>query len=97
MRESAIEAKLLQGVKAAGGLCLKFVSPGNPGVMDRIIILPGGRVIFVELKTKVGRLSDLQKWQRGEFQKRGADVRVLKGVGDVDAFLEEVRHEVRSA
>lgn len=92
MKENIIEAKLVRGVKAAGGLCLKFVSPGNPGVMDRIIILPGGRIIFAELKTEVGRLSAVQKWQREEFLKRGADVRVLKGVDAVNEFLEEVRH-----
>lgn len=93
MKESAIEARLVRRVRTAGGLCLKFVSPGNPGVMDRIILLPGGRVVFAELKTEVGRLSAVQKWQREEFEKRGAEVRVLKGRDQVDAFLREVTPE----
>lgn len=75
-------------VRERGGLCFKFVSPGNPGVPDRLILLPGGRVVFVELKTEGGRLSELQKWQIAEMEKRGADVRVLKGLGAVRAFVE---------
>lgn len=90
MRESAIEAKLVKGIQKAGGLCYKFTSPGNPGVPDRIIILPGGRVVFAELKTEVGQLSSIQRWQTGELQARGAEVRVLKGLEQVQEFLREV-------
>ena len=50
MKESEIEARLVRGVKALGGVAYKFVSPGNVGVPDRVVVLPGGRVIFVELK-----------------------------------------------
>ena len=90
MRESSIESKLFRLVRARGGLCYKFVSPGNPGVPDRIVITPDGRTVYVELKTEVGRLSALQKWQHRELRKRGADVRTLYGQGQVLAFVEEV-------
>ena len=61
--EKDIEAKLVKLVKQHGGLCLKWVCPGWAGVPDRIILLPGGRVVFAELKRpKGGRLSELQKW-----------------------------------
>lgn len=90
MRESAIEAKLVKGIQKVGGLCYKFTSPGNPGVPDRIIILPGGRVVFAELKTEIGRLSNIQRWQTDELKARGAEVRVLKGLGQVMDFLREV-------
>lgn len=89
MKESQIEAKLVRMVRNQGGLCFKFVSPGNPGVPDRLILLPGGRVVFVELKTEIGRLANIQKWQLEEMQKRGADVRVLKGLDQVKQFVEE--------
>lgn len=89
MRESTIEARLVREVRKLGGLCYKFTSPGSPGVPDRIIILPGGRVIFVELKTEIGRLAKVQKWQIEELRKRGAEIRVLKGMDQVLAFLEE--------
>lgn len=90
MRESKIESYLVRKVKEHGGLCYKFVSPGNPGVPDRIIVTPDGRTIYAELKTEIGRLAKVQKWQRSELEKRGADVRVLYGMDDVRDFLREV-------
>ena len=90
MKESSIEAKLVRMVRAKGGLCYKFVSPGNPGVPDHIVITPAGRTIYVELKTEVGRLAAVQKWQQEEMRKRGAEVRTLKGLDQVRAFVEEV-------
>lgn len=90
MKESSIEAKLVRMVRAKGGLCYKFVSPGNPGVPDRIVITPAGRTIYVELKTEVGRLAAVQKWQQEEMRKRGVEVCTLKGLDQVRAFIEEV-------
>lgn len=90
MNESRIERHLVDGVKKIGGLCLKFVSPGTPGVPDRLIITATGRIIFVELKTEVGRLSKIQRYTVGEMQKRGADVRVVKGLDEVKNLLAEI-------
>ena len=90
MRESAIEARLVKAVEKAGGLCLKWTSPGNPGVPDRIVIAPGGRVIFVELKTQIGRLAAIQRWQIGRMKDRGADVRVVKGLEAAMGLAEEL-------
>lgn len=90
MRESQIEARLMQGVKSRGGMCMKFISPGLPGVPDRIVLTPNGRIYFVELKTEIGRLANIQKWVIGELQKRGAEVRVVKGPEAVKDFLKEV-------
>lgn len=90
MRESKIENRLVCLVRERGGLCYKFVSPGNPGVPDRIVITPNGRTYYVELKNEVGRLSSIQKWQHEELRKRGADIRTLKSMEQVAAFVEEV-------
>lgn len=61
--ERDIERALVGTVKRHGGLCLKWVCPGWAGVPDRIVLLPGGRIVFVELKRpEGGRLSELQKW-----------------------------------
>ena len=90
MRESQIEARLSRGAKQAGGLCLKWVSPGCTGVMDRIVLLPGGWVIFVELKQPGGRLSERQKWMADALARLGMDVRCLWNKEQVDKFLEEV-------
>lgn len=90
MKESQIEARLVRLVRDRGGLCYKFVSPGNPGVPDRIVVTPTGRTVYVELKTPVGSLQKIQEWQIAEMRRRGADVRVLKGLDAVKAFVEEV-------
>lgn len=90
MNESRIERQLVDGVKRLGGMCLKFVSPSTPGVPDRLIITADGRVIFVELKTETGRLSKIQRYVTGEMIKRGADVRVVKGLDAVKALLAEI-------
>lgn len=93
MLEKDVEALLTRRVHQLGGLCLKWVSPGNSGVPDRILILPGGHVIFAELKTDTGRLSRLQRYQIQTMRDRGADVRVLYGAKDVLALIREVCDE----
>ena len=90
MKESQIERRLVEGVKRLGGMCLKFVSPGTLGVPDRIVITAKGRIIFVELKTETGRLAKIQRYTIGEMQKRGADVRVVKGIDEVKELLAEI-------
>lgn len=61
--EREIEGKLVAAVRRHGGLCLKWVCPGWSGVPDRIILLPGGRVIFCETKRPAGgRFSARQLW-----------------------------------
>lgn len=61
--EKDIEQKLRKMVEKHGGLCLKWVCPGWTGVPDRIVLLPGGRIIFVETKRpKGGKVSKMQQW-----------------------------------
>lgn len=70
--EKDIEKKLRLMVESYGGVCLKWVCPGWAGVPDRIILLPGGRVIFAETKRpKGGKLSELQKWWLDKLQSLG--------------------------
>ena len=88
--EARIEKRLVEMVKEKGGLCYKWVSPDNPGVPDRIVITPSGRVIFVELKQETGRLQNVQKWQHSQLQKVNAEVRTLKGLEACKQFVEEV-------
>lgn len=65
-RESLIEKHLVTEVKKAGGIAFKFVSPGRRSVPDRIVLLPGGRIIFVECKApgKPPRADQLREHER---------------------------------
>lgn len=89
MLEKDIERKLVTGVMKLGGRAYKWVSPGNGGVPDRIVILPGMRPVFVELKAENGKLSALQRVQIRRLLDMGQDVRVLKGIREVEQFLED--------
>ena len=85
-----MERRLAAGVRAKGGLCWKFVSPGTSGVPDRIVVLPGGTVWFVELKADDGRLSGRQAMILRQLADRGANATVLVGMKDVEKFLEGI-------
>ena len=87
MLEKDLEAKLVKEVKALGGRCLKWVCPGNRGVPDRIILLPGGRVRFVEMKREKGsRIDPLQEYW----------ARVLRGLG-FEAYIISNAEELKDA
>lgn len=90
MLESEIEKKLVREIRKMGGMAYKFVSPGNTGVPDRIVILPGV-ITFVELKTETGQLSPGQKRQIGKLQDLGMKVVVLHGMKELEEFLDEIR------
>ena len=79
MLEKELEKYFVSEIKKLGGLCYKFVSPGNSGVPDSIVVLPGA-VHFVELKTKKGRLSPLQKRQIKKLNGLGQMTWVLFGL-----------------
>lgn len=94
MLEREIEKKLVDGVRKLGGRAYKFVSPGNDGVPDRIVVLQGISPVFVELKTETGRLSSLQNVQIKKLKDLGQDVRILYGLEDVKRFLEEIQNGI---
>ena len=87
MREASIEQAFVKGVKKAGGKAWKFVSPGRSGVPDRIVLLPGGKVIFVELKTETGALTPRQIEVHNQLRALDFDVRTLY---DDDATTNDV-------
>lgn len=91
MLEKEIEKFLVREVKKIGGISFKFISPGNAGVPDRIVILPNGRVVFAELKTDKGKLTKLQEVQIKKISDLGADARVLRGMEGVKEFINEIQ------
>ena len=90
MLESAIEKRMTRRVKDKGGLCLKWAASGTAGVPDRIILLPGGRVIFAELKQAGMDLRELQKYRREQLENLGFEVWALRGTDELEAFFREV-------
>lgn len=91
MQEKEIEKYLRDEIKNLGGRAYKWVSPGNDGVPDRIVILPGRAPIFVELKTETGRLTRLQSIQIDRLTQMGQQVAVLYGKSQVSAFIKHCR------
>lgn len=96
IRESQIEAYLVDKIKAIGGLCWKFVSPNVTGVPDRIILIHG-RAYFVEVKTETGRLEKIQYHRARQIRDCGLSVTVVKSKEQVDQLIERIRDEVRPA
>lgn len=90
MLEKFIERKLVKEVEARGGLCMKFISPGLVGVPDRIIVTNRGRVIFVEIKTDKGHVSDMQGYMLQMLRSRGVEVRVVRGMDGVKELIREL-------
>jgi hypothetical protein len=78
-RERDIESGLRKSVERMGGKFMKFTSPGNDGVPDRIAVLPGGRIWFVELKREGEKPTAIQKWQMEQLRKMGCNVALITG------------------
>ncbi|MGL5436589.1 MAG: VRR-NUC domain-containing protein [Lachnospiraceae bacterium] len=83
MKESEIEKVLVSEVKKLGGRAYKWISPGNDGVPDRIVVLPGYPPVFVELKTDTGRLTPVQRVQIGRLTALGQRVEVTYGISGI--------------
>lgn len=90
MREKSIESKLTAEVRRLGGLAPKFVSPGLDGVPDRLILLPGGRVAFAELKAPGKTLRPLQAVRKRQLEALGFRVFVIDSIEQIGGVLDEL-------
>ncbi len=100
MRENYYENKLRRKIRAlgCGAVCLKFVSPGYTGVPDRIILLPGGHVIFVELKQPGKVERERQRYVQSVLRRLGFDVfSAVDSDARIDEVVEKCREEMRNA
>lgn len=89
-RERDIERWLRRKIESMGGVAMKFTSPGNDGVPDRIAILPGGQVWFIELKISGEEPNAIQCWQIERLQKLGCSVAVIAGMEQARGWIREV-------
>ena len=91
MTEKNIEQYLVRKVRETGGKAYKFVSPGNAGVPDRLVIFPSGKVIFVELKAPGKVPTNLQKAKHRELEKLKQRVLMIDSKEKVDTVLQQER------
>ena len=90
MREKTLEQKFRAAVRAAGGLALKFTSPGFDGVPDRLALLPRGRMAFVEVKAKGKKPHPLQLARHKLLRELGFKVYVLDDESQIEKIISEI-------
>lgn len=88
--ECEIEDYLVKRVNGLMGECWKFVSPNRAGVPDRIVMLPGARVWFVELKSKSGSVNPLQAYVHRLLGDQGHKVEIISSKKEVDEFIKRI-------
>ena len=91
MRESIVEKKFAAEVKKRGGLAVKFVSPGFNGVPDRLVLFPGGRMAFVELKAPGETMWPLQQYRARQFAALGFRVYTVDHTEMIGGILDEIQ------
>ena len=91
MREKSIEADLKKAVNSMGGICAKWVSPGIDGVPDRIVLFPGGRIGFVELKAHGKKMRPLQKKRKRQLESLGFLVFCVDGIEQIEEVLNAIQ------
>lgn len=95
MLEKEVESKLKKPIEQLGGLCLKFVTPGFTGVPDRIILLPGARIVFVETKAPGKTERPRQNYVQGLLRRLGFTVySAVDNAAKVAAVVEDCRRLV---
>ena len=87
--ESALEARLVKGIRVRGGMALKL-TPTVAGIPDRLVIMPSGRLILVELKTDKGKLSAVQIHMHQRLALHGVKVTTLYGRDHLDKWMEQL-------
>lgn len=91
LREREIEKKLVAAVRNAGGLAPKFVSPGWDGVPDRIVLFPGGRMAFVELKRPGKVMRPLQMRRKRQLENLGFKVFCVDDMEQIGGVIDAIR------
>lgn len=91
VREKEIEQKLVKAVKAAGGLCIKFTSPGMDGVPDRLVLMSNGKLAFIELKATGKKARPLQIKRMEQLKELGFHCYVLDDVKLIGGVLDEIK------
>lgn len=90
MEESRVENYLKRRVEKLGGKAYKWNPTGVIGVPDRMVLLPGGKVIFIELKAPGKKARKIQEYRAKQLKDLGFQVECLDTVEKVDLFIEDL-------
>lgn len=90
MQEKAIEQRLVSEVKKRGGICPKWICPSFDGMPDRIVLLPGGHIGFVEVKAPGKKPRPLQLSRHRLLCRLGFKVYVLDNVDLIGGIIDGI-------
>ena len=90
MREKFVEQRLAKAVRQSGGLALKFVSPNLNGVPDRLLLFPGGKLAFAEVKAPGEKPRPLQVHRIARLRELGFRVFVIDNVEQIGGVIREI-------
>ena len=94
IRERELELKLRKATAERGGFCLKFTPTNWVGAPDRLVVLPGGKLGFVEVKAPGQRARPLQMARHRQLQKLGCFVAVLDDPNKISAILDAIEQHI---
>ena len=95
--EKVLEAELRERCKTLGWMCIKLTSQYQRGLPDRLILMPGGRVCFAEIKTTGKKPTALQKLTHERLRALGYRVEVVDTTESLDNLIVELLYEVQGA
>lgn len=91
--EKLVERRLVEVVKANGGMCIKLLCDNLLGLPDRMVLMPGGEIIFVELKTTGQKPRRIQVFMHNKLRNIGFRVEVIDSVEGVTKFINDITEE----
>lgn len=95
--EKVLEAELRERCKALGWMCVKLTSQYQRGLPDRLILMPGGRVCFAEIKTTGKKPTALQRGTHERLRALGYRVEVVDTTERLDNLIVDLLYEVQGA
>lgn len=89
--EKVIERKLVESIKAQGGLCIKLLCDQFMGLPDRMCLLPGHKIVFVEVKTTGQKPRKIQVYVHNQLKALGFRVEVIDSIEGVNRLIEQIK------
>ena len=91
MKEKIIEKEFKNAAKSMGGIALKLISPGFNGMPDRLVLLPRGKIAFIELKAPGKKLRPIQEKRKRQIEALGFMVFLIDNIDQIGGILSEIQ------